>query len=165
MYTRLYWFCAITTLMSGGLGFLLKVPGIYRPDAYLVVTASSDGGRDALLVPGTGTTPFEACATYVFAIVYLGPLFGMAYAHLQGTMAAKRAAIMMPLVYHVTSTIGVICVFPHALNPAVAPIGSAAGMHAFYALLFAALWYYAEDDPVSSTGSYRRNKSGGKGDR
>ncbi|KAL3822782.1 hypothetical protein ACHAXA_005947 [Cyclostephanos tholiformis] len=157
LYARLYWFCTITTLMSGGLGFLLKVPGIYRPDAYIIVAIGSDGREeDVVAAPGTGTTPFEICATYVFAIVYLGPLLGMTYAHVRGGMDAKRAAIMMPLVYHLASTVGVVYVFPHALNPDVAPIGSAAGMHAFYAVLFALLWYYAEDDMKSNAWSYRR---------
>jgi hypothetical protein len=139
LYTRLYWFCTITTLMSGGLGFLLKVPGVYRPDAYVVI------GYDGIAAPGTGTTPFEICATYVFAIMYLAPLLGMAYAHVEGSIAAKRAACIVPLAYHLASTVGVIYVFPHALNPDVAPLGSAAGMHVFYAFLFALIWYYADD--------------------
>ena len=154
LYTRLYWFCTITTLMSGGLGFLLKVPGIYRPDAYMIVA-----GSDGLAAPGTGDTPFEVCATFVFAIVYLGPLFGMAYAHhVDGSRAAKRASIVMPLVYHLASTVGVLWVFPHALNPEVASLGSAAGMHVVYAAMFARLFHSAEDSAPTAPSSRRNSK-------
>ncbi len=139
--------------MSGGLGFLLKVPGFYRPDAYMIVA-----GSDGIAAPGTGDTPFEVCATYVFAIVYLGPLFGMAYAHhVEGSKAAKRASIIMPLVYHLASTAGVLWVFPHALNPQVASLSSAAGIHVFYAAIFALLWHSAEDS-APTTPSSRKSK-------
>jgi heme A synthase len=133
-------------MMSGGLGFLLKIPGIYRPDAYMIST-----GYDGIIAPGTGGTPFEICATYVFAIIYLGPLVGMVYAHIEGSKVAKRASIMMPLVYHISSTMGVLFVFPHALNPHVASLTMAAGMHVFYAVLFALLWYSADDSKLSKT--------------
>jgi hypothetical protein len=66
-------------MMSGGLGFLLKIPGLYRPDVYVII------GQDGIITPGTGGTPFEICATYVFAIIYLGPLVGMVYAHIEGS--------------------------------------------------------------------------------
>ena len=135
LYTILFWGTTITTMMSGGLGFLLKIPAFYRPDAYIV-----NG------VPGTGLTPFEVAATYVFGIIYCGPIVGMVYAHLEGSAAAKRAAALMPLIYHAASVLGVLHVFPHALNPVVAPLNAAAGMHIVYALLFAALFYSAKDD-------------------
>jgi hypothetical protein len=138
LYTALFYFTTGTTLLSGGLGFLLKLPAFYKPDAYLI------GPRDAL-APGTGETPFEQLSTYVFSIVYLGPLVGMAYAHLEGSAAAKRAACLMPLVYHAASVLGVLRVFPAALNPAVAPLPAAAAMHAVYAGLFGALFYAATD--------------------
>jgi hypothetical protein len=134
LYTILYWGTTVTSLMSGGLGFLLKVPAFYRPDAYLINSA-----------PGTGTTPFEVVATYVFGVIYCGPIIGMVYAHFEGSAAAKRAAALMPFIYHAASVFGVLYVFPHALNPAVAPLNAAAGMHVVYAILFAALFYSAED--------------------
>ena len=121
--------------MSGGLGFLFKVPAFYRPDAYLI-----NG------IPATGTTPFETLSTYVFGVIYCGPIVGMVFAHFEGSAAAKRAAALMPFIYHAASVFGVLYVFPHALNPAVAPLNAAAGMHAFYALLFAALFYSAKDE-------------------
>ena len=136
LYTALYYFTTGTTLLSGGLGFLLKLPAFYKPDAYLV------GPRDAL-APGTGETPFEQLSTFVFGVMYVGPLVGMAYAHLEGSAAAKRAACLMPLVYHTASVLGVLRVFPAALNPAVAPLPTAAAMHVVYAGLFAALFYAA----------------------
>jgi hypothetical protein len=74
------WVC-LTTASSGscwsprsrvvGLGFLLKMESIYRPDAYLLGTADA-------LSPGTGRTPFEELATFVFGLVYVVPLLGMA---------------------------------------------------------------------------------------
>ena len=137
-YTALFYFTTLTTLLSGGLGFLLKLPAFYKPDAYLV------GPRGAL-APGTGETPFEILSTYVFGVMYVGPLVGMAYAHAEGSGAAKRAACLMPLVYHAASVLGVLRVFPTALNPAVAPLPAAAGMHAVYAGLFAALFWAAGD--------------------
>ncbi len=137
LYTTLFYFTAGTTLLSGGLGFLLKLPAFYRPDAYLV-------GPHTALAPGTGETPFEMLSTYVFGIVYCGPLVGMAYAHLEGSAAAKRAACLMPLVYHAASAVGLLR-FKAALNPAVAPLPTAVGMHVVYAGLFAALFYAATD--------------------
>jgi len=137
-YAALFWFTTITTATSGGLGFLLRVPGFYFPSAYLL------GPADALAV-GTGSTPFEGLCAFVFGIVYVGPLVGMAYAHLEGSAAAKRAAALMPLVYHVASVAGVLLVFPAALNPAVAPLANAAGMHGLYAVLFAMLFWVAAD--------------------
>jgi hypothetical protein len=94
---------------------------------------------------GTGKTAFEILSTYVFGIIYVGPLIGMTYAHFEGSAAAKRAAAMMPFVYHTASIIGVLKVFPQALNPQVAPLSSAAGMHVVYALLFGLLIWSADD--------------------
>jgi hypothetical protein len=136
LYNSLYYFTTATTLMSGGLGFLLKLQSFYRPDAYLI--------GDNLTV-GTGKTAFEILSTYVFGIIYVGPLIGMTYAHFEGSAAAKRAAAMMPFVYHTASIIGVLKVFPQALNPQVAPLSSAAGMHVVYALLFGLLIWSADD--------------------
>jgi hypothetical protein len=45
--------------------------------------------------------------------------------------AAKRAACLMPLVYHAASVLGVLRVFPAALNPAVAPLPAAATVPAW----------------------------------
>ena len=53
--------------------------------------------------------------------------------------------------YHIASTVGVLYVFPHALNPHVASLSMAAGMHVFYAALFALLWYYADDSKLSNS--------------
>ena len=128
----------MTTLLSGLLGFGLKLPQFYRPDAYLI------GARDALSI-GTGETPFEKLATFVFFIIYVGPLVGMAYAHFEGSAAAKRAACLMPLFYHALSVIGVLQVFPNAMNPHVAPLYSAAGIHAVYAMLLIALFWAVEN--------------------
>ena len=135
LYRGLFWFVMLTTLSSGLLGFLLKLPAVYRPDAYLVAGA-----------PGTGASPFEVLASYVFGLTYVCPLVGLAYAHAQGSAAAKRAACMAPLAYHAASVFGVLRVFPHALNPAVAPLPTAAGMHAVYVVLLALLAWSAEDD-------------------
>lgn len=138
-YAALYWFVIVTTLMSGALGFLLKLPNFYFPDVYLIT------GPSGALAAGTGSTPFEVLATYTFGILYVAPLVGMTYAFLEGTAAAKRAACLMPFGYHVASVWGVLVVFPNALNPAVATLASAAGMHAFYAFLLAALVVFATD--------------------
>ena len=138
LYTALFYFTTGTTLLSGGLGFLLKLPAFYKPDAYLI-------GPVGALVPGTGETPFEKLSTFVFGTMYVGPLVGMVYAHFEGSAAAKRAACLMPLVYHAASVLGVLRVFPSALNPAIAPLPAAAGMHAVYAGLFAALFFAATD--------------------
>ena len=180
IYTALFYFTTGTTLLSGGLGFLMKLPvrfarlaaaraggaprparfqcarlkraptapppsrtnprqqAFYKPDAYLI-------GPRGSLAPGRGDTPFEELSTFVFGTMYVGPLVGMAYAHLEGSTAAKRAACLMPLVYHVASVVGVLRVFPAALNPAVASLPAAAAMHAVYAGLFAALFFAAAD--------------------
>ena len=140
LYAVLFYFTTITTLLSGGLGFLLKLPAFYKPDAYLL------GPRNALVV-AKGDTPFEELATFVFGTIYVGPLVGMMYAHFEGSAAAKRAACLMPLVYHAASVLGVLSIFPAALNPAVAPLAAAAGMHAVYAGLFAGLFVSAADAP------------------
>ena len=145
LYHVLFWFYTITAIIIGGLGFLLKIPGLYRPDVYMII------GHDGMLAPGTGGTPFEFWATNVFAIVYLGPLVGMVYARIEGSKVAKRTSIIMPLVYHISSIMGVLFVFPHALNPHVASVTMAAGMHVFYAALFALLWYSADDSKLSYT--------------
>jgi hypothetical protein len=41
--------------------------------------------------------------------------------------------------------LGVMHVFPAALNPAVAPLPAAAAMHGIYAGLFSMLFYAAKD--------------------
>jgi hypothetical protein len=136
LYASLFYFIVVTTFLSGALGFLLKLPAFYRPDAYLI-------GAD--LAVGRGDTPFEILATYVFGLIYVLPLFGMVYAHASGSAVAIRAAAMMPLLYHVASVFGVLSVFPRALNPIVAPLSMAAGSHAFYAALCGLLMWAAED--------------------
>ena len=141
LYNSLYYFTTATTLLSGGLGFLLKIPAFYRPDAYLIGSELSIG---------TGKTPFEVLATYVFGIIYVGPLIGMTYAHIEGSAAAKRAAALMPFIYHSASIMGVLKIFPQALNPAVAPLTSAAGMHVVYAILFGLLIWSAEDSEINN---------------
>jgi hypothetical protein len=138
LYNVLFFFTTGTTLLSGGLGFLLKLPAFYKPGAYLICPRGA-------LVPGRGDTPFEELSTFVFGVMYVGPLVGMAYAHMEGSAAAKRAACLMPLIYHAASVLGVLRVFPAALNPAVAPLPAAAAMHAVYAGLFAALLFAAAD--------------------
>jgi hypothetical protein len=77
LYTSLFWIISVTTCMSGGLGFLLKIPNFYHPDVYLV-------GHE--MRPGTGTTAFEEVATLVFGLIYVGPLVGMLFAHIQGRL-------------------------------------------------------------------------------
>jgi hypothetical protein len=139
-YQVLFWFTVVTTAMSGGLGFLLKLPNFYHPNAYLVYNSNGQ------LTAGSGTTPFEVVSTYVFAMMYLIPLSGMLFAHWQGSAAAKRAAILTPFIYHAASVYGVIIVFPHGLNPAVASLSAAAGLHVVYAFLFALLFWLAEDN-------------------
>ena len=141
LYTVLFHLIVSTTLMSGGLGFLAKLRGVYTPDAYLV-------GPAAALQVGTGSTPFERCATFVFGLMYVLPLAGMVFAHVQGSGAARRAAALTPLLYHAASVVGVLYVFPDALNPAVAPLSSAAAMHGVYALLCGALFWAAGDEPA-----------------
>ena len=138
LYAPLFYLIVVTTAMSGGLGFLLQLPSFYRPDAYLVGDAA-----------GTGGTPFERCATYVFGLIYVLPLVGMIFAHAEGSAAARRAAVLMPLLYHAASVFGVLYIFPDALNPDVAPLPMAAGMHAVYTLLCAALFWSVEDAVVS----------------
>ena len=44
LYILLFYFTTLTTLLSGLLGFGLKLPQFYRPDAYLI------GARDALVL-------------------------------------------------------------------------------------------------------------------
>lgn len=140
LYSILFYLITSTTLLSGGLGFLLRLPAFYRPDAYLV------GAERAV---GTGETPFERCATFVFGLIYVLPLVGMVYAHIEGSAAARRTAALMPLLYHAASVFGVLAVFPDALNPVVAPLDKAAGMHVAYALLCAALFWAAGDDAAA----------------
>lgn len=144
--TALFWFVTVTTCMSG-FGFLFKIPGIYTPDAYLV------NGK-----PGTGTTEFEVVATFVFAIVYLAPIAGLVHAHMEGTASARRSAAIAPMLYHIASTFGVLFVFSRGLNPAVAPLSAAAGMHAVYGALFAWLYYLASDDQATATATTLKNK-------
>ena len=68
-YRALFWFVVLTSAMSGVLMFLVKLPSMYRPDTYLI-------GPKQALAPGTGTTPFEVLATFVFGLVYTIPLPG-----------------------------------------------------------------------------------------
>ena len=101
----------------------------------------------APLTPGAGTTPFEAVAHFVFALVYLVPVVGMLYAHVQGSRAAKRAATLTPLVYHAASVVGALYVFPHGLNAAAAPLSQVVGTHAMMAVLLAVLFFACDDVP------------------
>ena len=96
--------------------------------------------------PGTGQTGFEIIATFMFACVYLAPIAGVIHAHFGGTASARRSAAISPALYHIASTYGVLAVFGEHLNPYVAPVPAAAGMHAFYALLFVLLYIFARDD-------------------
>jgi hypothetical protein len=131
----LFWFTTVTTCISGS-AFLFKIPSLYRPDAYLV-----DG------IPATGTTDFETVATFCFACVYLVPIFGLIHAHLiERTASARRSAATAPMLYHCMSTYGVLFVFSKGLNPEVAPLSTAAGMHIIYGILFAIMYYIAQDD-------------------
>ncbi len=51
------------------------------------------------------------------------------------------------MLYHFGSTLGVLFVFGDYLNPEVAPISLAAGMHAVMAILFFAMYFMAFDEP------------------
>ena len=135
LYTFLFWFLTIGTCSSGS-AFIFKTPGWYHPDAYLV-----NG------MPGTGKTDFEITATFVFALVYLTPIFGFVHAHYEGTASARRSASIAPMLYHLGSTLGVLFIFGDYLNPEVAPISLAAGMHAVMAILFVAMYFMAFDEP------------------
>ena len=57
--------------------------------------------------PGDGSTPFEHVATFVFGLIYVLPLVGMLYAHFEGSVAAKRAAVLTPLLYHAASVLSI----------------------------------------------------------
>ena len=113
------------------------MPNFYRPDVYLLAPG----------VPGAGTTPFEAVAHFVFALVYLVPLVGMLYAHCQGSRAAKCAACLTPLCYHAASVVGALYIFPHGLNAAAAPLSQVVGTHAVMAVLLVALFFACDDAP------------------
>jgi len=141
IHNGLFWFLTVTTLMSGGLGFLLKIDAFYNPDVYLVYNSQGD------LLPGDGTTPFEVCAHYVIGIAYVGPILGMLYAKLEGSAAAKKAASVFPLAYHCSMIPGVVLVFSHALDQEKAPLGAAVSMHALFAALFYVFYQTAENDP------------------
>lgn len=130
IHNGLFWFLSVTTLMSGLLGFLLKIDSFYNPDAYLVYNSKG------LLLPGDGTTPFESCAHFVIGVAYVGPLFGMWYAKLEGSVAAKQVAAIFPFLYHAAMIPGVVIVFSEALNPNKAPLVAAVSMHVVYAGLF-----------------------------
>jgi hypothetical protein len=134
----LFWFLALTTCVSG-FAFLFKIPGVYRPDAYIV-----DGA------PGTGQTGFEKVATFVFACVYLAPISGVIHAYFdaENQNAAMRSASMAPMVYHIMSFLGVYFVFGEYLNPALASVDSAAAMHGVYAVLFGLLYWTATGEPI-----------------
>ncbi|CAJ1397708.1 unnamed protein product [Effrenium voratum] len=135
-YPALFYFLTATTLMSGVGGFLLKLKDFYRPDAYIVE------GK-----PGTGTTPFEIIATYVFGLVYVVPQLGCIHAHfVERTRSARRSACVAPMAYHFMSVYGVLCVFEDGLNPIVAPKSAAAGMHLVFGLLFLLMYALARDD-------------------
>lgn len=103
-------------------------------------------GAQNSLHPGDGSTPYEELTHFVFALMYLLPLVGMLYAHWQGSAAARNAAILMPLSYHLASVVGVWFVFPQALNPVIAHLYVAALTHLFYAILLLALYRTAVDD-------------------
>lgn len=135
----LLWFTTVTTLISGS-AFLFKIPSLYRPDAYLIDDR-----------PATGTTSFETVATFVFGCIYLVPVFGLMHAHLvERTASARRSATIAPMMYHFMSTFGVLFVFPESLNPEVAPLSTAAGMHMCYGILFAVMYYIAQDDAIKT---------------
>ncbi len=36
VYRCLFWFVVLTTISSGGIGFLMKTKDFYRPDVYLI---------------------------------------------------------------------------------------------------------------------------------
>ncbi len=137
LHDGLFWFVSLTTLSSGGLGFLLKLPNFYHPETYLVYSPKG------VLAPGTGETPFEQLATFVFGITYVAPIFGLAYARwFTKEASAMRAACIVPFLYHATNIYGVLVTFRHALSPEVS-LSTAVGVHAFYAGLFAALAWTA----------------------
>jgi hypothetical protein len=99
--------------------------------------------------PGTGETPFEILATFVFGVVYLMPLCGMVYAHVHGSQGAKRAASLSGLFYHTASVFGMRFVFTSALNyqsPLMPPPPQDLSLHVVYAVLFALLFWSADDD-------------------
>ena len=82
----------------------------------------------------------------MFAWVYLAPIAGAIHVHFEGTASARRSAAIAPALYHIASTYGVLAVFGKYLNPDVAPVPAAAGMHAFYALMFVLLYIFARDN-------------------
>ena len=139
--TILFWFVSVTTCISG-MGFLFRIPKLYHPEVYMVNE-----------LPGTGETDFEKVATFVFASVYLAPIAGVLYAGLlEGdSHAAMRAASISPMVYHAMSVVGVYFVFGQNLNPEVASIHAAAGMHIVYAILFGLLYWTATGDDDDTT--------------
>lgn len=115
---------------TSGFGLLLQLPSIYRPDAYLV-------GMDRQ--PGTGNTPFERLAAYVFGLVYVCPMAGMLFAHYSNNRGARRATAVVPLMYHAASSFAALFVFTDALNPMVASPAASAMLHGVFALLFMGL--------------------------
>lgn len=62
---NLFWSPTVITFISGSV-FLFKIPSLYFPDADLID-----------IRPATGTTSFETVATFVFACIYLVPIFDL----------------------------------------------------------------------------------------
>lgn len=145
LYTSLFWFVTMTSLLSGFFGFLCKIPFLYYPQVYLI-------GDIANQRPGNGSTPFERLATFVFGLIYVLPMLGMFYAHFHkgSTAITKRAALIMPWAYHIASTYGIFFVFPDALNQDFTSLGNAAMQHAFYAVLFSILFMACEDSKMTA---------------
>ncbi len=145
-YNFLFWFLTLGTCTSGSF-FIFKWPGLYRPDAYIV------NGK-----PGTGETDFEQIATFVFGLVYLTPIVGFIYAHVEGSKSARRAAAIAPMLYHFGSTYGVLCVFGAYLNPLVAKVFDAAAMHLVMGVLFLVnfIWAFDNDDSDDSYSSLKK---------
>ncbi len=93
-------------------------------------------------MPGTGATPFERLAAFVFGLVYLVPLVGLLHAHFycDGNI---RSAATVPAAYHLMSSMGCLFVFSDALNPALASSLSSATMHFVFFVLFVVLFRIA----------------------
>ena len=112
---------------SSGLAFLLKIPGIYRPDAYMI-------GPLGLEKPGDGTTKFENLARIPFGLCYVAPFISVIYAQFNGSCGAKKAASIFPIIYHLYSAFAAIFIFNDGLNPKVAPISAAFGQHLVFGI-------------------------------
>ncbi len=125
VYRCLFWLLVITSSISG-LSLLVQ-RGSYRPDAYLV-----NG------VPGTGQTPFERLAAFVFGLVYLVPILAMVYSYF--FERSVRSTSISPAAYHLISSFGCLFVFPDALNPALASPFTSAMLHFAFFILFCLLY-------------------------